>query len=157
VEEHFHRPSRKQEYEMTKQIYFEDVGIGQALPVLKKHPTSRQLVQWAGAAEEFYELHYDKDFAISKGFPGVIVHGQLMASFLAQLVTDWIGDEGSLKKFKVSYLAITYPGYDLLCKGNVTRKSVENGENLVTCEIWMEKENGEKVLTGEAVASLPNK
>jgi acyl dehydratase len=142
---------------MTKQIYFEDVSIDQTLPVLKKHPTTRQLVQWAGAAEEFYELHYDKEFAISKGFPGVIVHGQLMASFLAQLITDWAGDEGSLKKFKVSYLSIVYPGYDLFCKGTVTKKSVENGENLVNCEIWMEKEGGEKVLAGEATASLPKR
>jgi acyl dehydratase len=142
---------------MTMQIYFEDVSIGQALPVLKKHVTTRQLVQWAGAAEEFYELHYDKDFAIANGFPGVIVHGQLMASFLAQLMTDWAGNDGSLKKFKVSYLAIVYPGYDLLCKGTVTKKSTGNGENLVTCEIWMEKEGGEKVLVGEAVASLPGR
>ena len=142
---------------MTKQIYFEDVKIGQALPVLKKHPTTRQLVQWAGAAEEFYELHYDKDFAISKGFPGVIVHGQLMASFLSQVATDWIGDEGTLKKFKVNYLAIVYPGTDLFGKGKVTGKSVENGENMVTCELWMEKESGEKILVGEAIAILPKR
>jgi acyl dehydratase len=139
------------------QVYFDDVTVGQSIPELKKHPTTRQLVQWAGAAEEFYELHYDKDFAISKGFPGVIVHGQLMASFLGQLMTDWAGDEGALRKFKVNYQAIVFPGTDLVCRGTVKNKETLNGENLVTCEIWVERNPGEKVLVGEAVVNLPAK
>jgi acyl dehydratase len=139
------------------QLTFEDVTVGQSLPVLVKHPTTRQLVMFAGAAEEFYELHYDKDFALSKGFPGVIVHGMLMGSFLGQLMTDWIGDDGSLKRFKVNYLASAYPGQDLSCKGVVTKKYTEDGENLVACDIWLENARGEKAVAGAAVASLPGK
>jgi acyl dehydratase len=140
---------------MANKLYYGDVTIGQSLPVLVKHPTTRQLVMWAGAAEEFYEAHYDKDFAISKGLPGVIVHGMLMTSFLGQLVTDWIGDEGTLKRFRANYLAIVYPNRDMFCKGTVTRKYIENGENLVDCDIWLEKENGEKVVSGGAIVALP--
>ncbi len=140
---------------MANKIYYDDVALGQAVTVLKRHPTTRQLVMWAGAAEEFYEAHYDKDFAISKGLPGVIVHGMLMASFLGQLMTDWIGDDGTLKKLSANYLAIVYPGHDLFCKGTVTKKYQENGENLVACDIWVEKENGDKVVSGRAVVALP--
>jgi acyl dehydratase len=104
---------------------------------------------------EFYEVHYDKDFAQKQGLPGVIVHGMLMTSFLGQLVTDWVGDGGTLKKLRVNYLAIVFPGQDLRCQGTVARKYVENGENLVACEIWVERENGEKAVAGEAVVRLP--
>jgi acyl dehydratase len=142
---------------MANKIYYDEVTEGQALPVLAKHPTTRQLVMWAGAAEEFYELHYDKDFATAKGLPGVIVHGMLMTSFLGQLLTDWIGDEGTLKKFRVNYLSIVFPGHDMFCKGTVTRKYAENGENLMACDIWLEKENGEKVVSGGAVVALPTR
>ena len=140
---------------MPGQICFQDILAGQALPGLSKHPTTRQLVMWAGAADEFYELHYDKDFAVSKGFSGVIVHGMLMTSFLAQMITDWIGDGGALKQLKVNYLAIVYPGHDLTCEGAVTRKAASNGENLVACEIWIKTETGEKAAAGEAIVSLP--
>ena len=142
---------------MAKQLFYDAISVGQSLPVLVKHPTTRQLVMFAGAAEEFYEAHYDKDFAISRGLPGVMVHGMLMTSFLGQLVTDWMGDEGILKKFRASYLAVAYPGYDLFCQGRVTRKYSENGENLVECEIWLEREGGQKVVSGGAVVALPTR
>ena len=140
---------------MTDKLYYEDVTVGQSLPALVKHPTKRQLVMWAGVTLEFYEIHYDKDFATSKGLPGVIVQGMLMLSFLGQMVTDWIGDWGTLKKLGTSYRAFVLPDQDVTCKGTVTRKYIENGENYVNCEIWLENETGEKPVMGEAVVSLP--
>jgi acyl dehydratase len=140
---------------MTNQLKYEDVAVGQLLPVLRKSPNTRQLVMWAGATEEFYELHYDKDFAQSKGLPGVIVHGMLLTSFLGQLLTDWIGDLGTIKKLRVNYLSMVFPGQDLVCKGVVARKYVENNEELVSCDIWIEKVSGEKTVSGEAIVSLP--
>ena len=57
------------------QVYFEDVTEGMDIPTLEKNPTSRQLVQYAGASGDFYEIHYDKDYAIGNELPGPIIHG----------------------------------------------------------------------------------
>jgi acyl dehydratase len=140
---------------MRKQLFYDEVQIGQALPSLVKHPTKRQLVKWAGASGEYYEMHYDKDFAQSKGLPGVIVHGMLMGSFLGQMLTDWIGDEGTLKKLNTMNRAMVFPDQDLTCKGIVTKKYLLNGEGIIECDIWLENAKGEKAITGMAVVSLP--
>ena len=140
---------------MKNKVYYEDIEIGQSIPALVKHPTPRQLVMWAAASEEYYEVHYDKDFAQEKGLPGIIVHGMLQMSFLGQMMTDWIGDWGTVKKIRTSNRAIVLLNQDLFCKGTVTRKYVENNENLVQCEIWLETEKGEKSVLGEALVSLP--
>jgi acyl dehydratase len=140
---------------MKNKVYYEDIEIGQSIPALVKHPTPRQLVMWAAASEEYYEVHYDKDFALEKGLPGIIVHGMLQMSFLGQMMTDWIGDWGTVKKIRTSNRAIVLPNQDLFCKGTVTRKYVKNNENLVQCEIWLETEKGEKSVLGEALVSLP--
>lgn len=66
---------------MTAQLYWDDVKVGVEIPRLIKHPTTRQLVKWAGASGDYYEVHYDKDFAQDKGLQGVIVHGRLKAAF----------------------------------------------------------------------------
>jgi acyl dehydratase len=142
---------------MLKQLFFEDVQIGQSIPPLVKHPTKRQLVKWAGAAGEFYEIHYDKDFAHQKGLPGVIVHGMLMASFLGQMLTDWIGDEGTVKRMSTTNKAMVFPDQALTCKGTVTKKYIEQGEHLLEADIWLESEKGEKSVTCIAVISLPSK
>ena len=140
---------------MRKQLFYDEVQMGQALPSLVKHPTKRQLVKWAGASGEYYELHYDKDFAQSKGLPGVIVHGMLMGSFLGQMLTDWIGDESTLKKLNTMNRAVVFPDQDLTCKGIVTKKYLLNEEGIIECDIWLENAKGEKAITGMAVVSLP--
>ena len=38
---------------MPEQVYWEDVAEGMELPALVKEPTTRQLVQYAGASGDF--------------------------------------------------------------------------------------------------------
>ncbi len=140
---------------MTKQIYYEDIAVGNEIPSLVKHPTTRQLVRWAGASTDFYEIHYDKDFAQGNGLPGVIVHGQLSCGFLGQLITDWIGEGGSIKKLTCSYKGMNFPGEALACKGKVTKKYIEDSEHYVESDIWVENPEGERTVLGIAVVTLP--
>lgn len=142
---------------MAKQLYYEDVVVGSDIPTLVKHPKTRQLVMWAGASNDYNEIHYDKDVALAQNLPGVIIHGWLTASYLCQLLTDWIGDEGMLKKFSVAFRGMLFPGQDVTCKGKVTKKYTHDKENLVECEIWAENPKGEKTAPATAVVSLPSK
>ncbi len=126
------------------------VEVGQELPELVKHPTTRQLVQYAGAQGDFYEIHYDQDFARSVALPGVILHGLLKAAFLGQLVTDWLGDRGRLKTFEVSYRGIDVPGKPYRCRGRVTK--VDGSE--VELEVWGEDVDGKRTTIGSATVQM---
>lgn len=125
------------------------------LPTLVKRPTTKQLVMYAGASGDYYEIHYDKDYALRNNLPGVIVHGLLTASFIAQVATDWMGEQGRLKKFSVQYRGMMLPGEDCICQGKVIRKFKEGDEYLVECEIWAENPHGERTTPGRAVVVLP--
>jgi len=142
---------------MAEQVYYEDVMVGSEIPPLVKQPTTRQLVMWAGAAGDYYAIHYDKDFAKSKGLPGVIVHGQLVASFLGQLVTDWMGEQGTLRKLTCNYRGMNFPNEAITCQGTVSKKYVEDGEPYIECNIWAENTKGEKTVTGKAIVTLPTR
>ena len=126
------------------------VVVGQEIPELVKHPTTRQLVQYAGAQGDFYEIHYDQEYARSVGLPGVILHGLLKAAFLGQLVTDWLGDHGTLIDLEVSYRGIDVPGRPYSCRGRVAR--VEGKE--VELEVWGEDEKGKRTTVGTATVRL---
>ena len=140
---------------MAEQLYYEDIEIGSEIIPLVKQPTTCQLVRWAGASGDYYEIHYDKDFAQSRGLPGVIVHGQLACSFLGQLMTDWIGEEGILRKLTCRYKGMNFPGEALICKGKVSKKYVADGEHYIECSIWAENVKGEKTVSGRAVIIMP--
>ena len=142
---------------MAEQIYFEDVTEGMELPTLEKNPTTRQLVQYAGSSGDFYEIHYDKDYAIGNELPGPIIHGALKNAWLGQLVTDWIGDSGVLKKLSCQYRGMDVPAETMRIKGKVVKKSNDNGERLVECEIWGENSEGKVTTPGKATVTLPSR
>lgn len=127
-----------------------NIEVGQVLPELVKHPTTRQLVQYAGAQGDFYEIHYDLAFAQGVGLPGVILHGLLKAAFLGQLVTDWLGDRGTLKNLEVSYRGIDVPGRPYRCRGRVV--SVEGDQ--VEVEVWGEDSEGRRTTVGSATVEM---
>ena len=139
------------------QVYFEDVGEGAELPTLTKTPTTQQLVMFGCATYDYYEAHYDQQYARANGLPDVIVHGPLKNSFLAQLVTDWMGDTGTLKKLSVQYRGMDIPGTPVYAKGTVTRKYFRDGENLVDCELRLVNADGETTTPGTAVVALPSR
>ena len=141
---------------MPPQLYWEDINPGLELPNLVKIPSTQQLVKYAGASGDFYQIHYDKDFAISKGLPSVIVHGALKSAFLAQLLTDWIGFAGRLKSFSVQYRGMDVPDDTLTCRGRVTRKYQVENEYLVDCEIWIENSQGQTTTPGTATVVIPS-
>jgi len=126
------------------------VKVGDEIPELVKQPTTRQLVRYAGAQGDFYEIHYDQDYARSVALPGVILHGLLKAAFLGQLVTDWLGDRGTLKTFEVSYRGIDQPDHPYRCRGRVTKVDGEE----VELEVWGEDEGGKRTTVGMATVRL---
>ncbi len=142
---------------MAKQVYYEDVEEGMEIPSLAKDVTTQQLVKWAGASGDYYQIHYDKDFAQATGLPGVIVHGRLKSSFLGQLLSDWVGEEGTVKKVSVQHRGMDFPGEQMTCKGKVTKKHVQDGEHIVELEIWTENPKGERNAPGSAVVALPSR
>jgi hypothetical protein len=153
---------------MAKQICYEDIEVDTEVTPLAKIATTRMLVQWAGASGDFNPLHYDEDFAKAMGVGTPIVHGALKRAWLGHLMTDWIGEEGKLKRLSCQYRGMDYPrrmktmeeprdGETWWCKGKVTKKYEEGGEHLVECEIWVENGKGERTTPGSALVALPTR
>lgn len=151
-----------------KQLYFEDVQEGMEIPALPKIATTRMLVQWAGATGDFSPPHYEDDFAKAYGIGAPFVHGALKGAWLQQLMMDWIGEEGMLKKFSCQYRGMDWPrkmksfteprdGETWHCKGKVTKKYTAGDENLLDCQIWVENGKGEITTPGTATVALPSK
>ena len=140
------------------QVYFEDVAEGQEIAELKKNCSTQQLVLWAAGSGDFYQIHYDPPFATDIArLPGIIVHGALKHGFLGQLVSDWVGDPRAVKRVGCAYRGMDYPDQDIVCKGVVTAKKREGGENLVELEIWTENPEGQKTTPGTAVVRLSSR
>ena len=139
---------------MANQLIYENIEVGDAIPVLVKSTTSKQLVKWGCLMQRYYEIHYDKDFAVSLGLPGVVVWGEMVVSFINQMLTDWIGDHGTVRKLGCSFRGAVFLGEDITCKGTISEKYTQDNQHYLKCEVWSENPGGEKPVTGEAVISI---
>jgi acyl dehydratase len=140
-----------------RQVHFEDVEPDQEIPSLAKRCDSRQLVLWAAASGDFYQIHYDQEYARSVGLPGLVVHGALKHAFLGHLLHQWVAPAGRVVRFGCSYRGLDYPDQDLRCRGRVRRKYQEDGANLVELEVWVEQEDGTVTTPGSALVALPTR
>ena len=138
---------------------WEDVEVGGALPVLRKQATPRTLVQFAGATEDFHEIHYDREAAELSGLSDVILQGYLKKAYLAEAVTNWVGSPQRLRRLSAQYRGVDTPArkgwpQTFTVHGTVSRKWEENGEKLA--EITLEGcDGGGRVTTpGKAVVAL---
>ena len=151
-----------------KQIFYEDVKVGTEVTPLAKIATTNMLVQWAGATGYFDPMFYDEVFAAAHKMGKPIIPGQLKRAWLAQMVTEWIGEAGVLKKVAAYYLKVDHPrhmktntepeeGETWWCKGKVARKYEEDDNHYVECEIWLENGKGEITAPGSATIILPSR
>jgi len=153
---------------MSEKHYWEEVEIGTEIKPLVKVATTQMLVKWAGASGDFNPLHFDSIYAESIGVGKIIIHGALKRQWLIQLLTDWVGEQGILRKFSCQYGAMDYPrhmktitkpdeGETWICKGQVTKKYVEGDQHFIDCKIWLENGKGETTTHGRATVILPAK
>lgn len=138
--------------------YFEDVSVGENVGEIRRTPTTRQLVQYAGASGDFYEIHYDQSFAREGGLPGVIVHGLLKAAWLAELVRNWAGEDAFVRSLKATYRGTDEPGHTYVIGGRVASVSEDVGPTgSVILDVWGENERQQKTTLGSAIVSLPRR
>ncbi len=135
---------------MTKYLGPRDIKAGMEIPTLTKQPTTQQLLAWAEVSGDHNPIHCDNHFAVNAGLPGVIVPGQLLMAFLGQMVTDWLGDLGELKRLTVSYKSMNFPGNTITCRGAV-QEIVGEG---MTLRVWVENTRFEKTVVGSAVVAV---
>lgn len=142
---------------MASPLYYEDVEEGTEVPALVKRPTPITLFRYSAVTWNPHRIHYDKDWAQHEGYPDVLVQAHLHGAYLTQMLMDWIGPSGLLRKLSWSNRRFAIPGDTLTCKGRVTRKDVADGQNCLECEIWEENQQGEVCVTGSALVALPSR
>jgi acyl dehydratase len=80
---------------------FEDVTVGDELPVHHARLSRGDLVNYAGVAGDANPLHWDENIAKLARQPDVIAHGMLTMGLGAGFATAWLGDPGAVTRYAV--------------------------------------------------------
>ena len=97
------------------------------------------------------------DVAQAFGFPFAHDSGIDRISWMGNLITNWMGDQGRLKSLSVRLILPNVYGDVSWCRGKVTGKRKQDGQNLCDLDVWCENQRGQQTALGKATLALPGK
>jgi acyl dehydratase len=101
--------------------------------------------------------HWADRSAQAEGEPCAFLFAVLSRYLMARLVTNWMGDDGFLRKYKWRHIARNAVGDTVIGRGKVVHKRVEDGEHLVDLKVWLENLRGNTTEVASATVSLCSK
>lgn len=123
-----------------------------------KHPGHFFRNPEAGGGIEYTGIgHHRESTAKDVGVPGVYDYGPQRSSWMASLVTNWMGDAGFLKRCRTEMRRFNTMGDSTWCRGRVSRKYIKDNHCLVDIELRGENQRGELTTPGLATVILPSR
>lgn len=139
------------------QPYWEDVEIGQELPGFSLDINVRRVFLQVSGSQDWYPVHHDPAFAHKAGHPDIFMNTGFLQAALVRVITDWVGDEGWLRKLSFEMRRQQRPGDTMVCKGKVTAKYVKDGQHWLECDVWAENAREGVTTPGKAWVILPSR
>ena len=102
-------------------------------------------------------VHWEQDFALMVGAPGAYDYGPERCSWLTHHMTNWMGDDGFLRRATCKIRRHNPEGDLLFIDGSVTGKRVEGDRNLVDITQEARNQDGELSVIGTGTVELPAK
>jgi len=126
---------------------------GERLPERRHTPSNVSLFLYNAAIWNAHRIHYDERYTTEvERHPGVVIDGPLQGDWLAQAVTNWLGDDGELVEFEYSNRKAAYLGQTLVSGGEV--ESIEPARREVRLRLYVKDEAGDVTSPGSAVVRL---
>jgi peroxisomal enoyl-CoA hydratase 2 len=113
----------------------------------------RDLVVYAGASGDFNRMHYDLEYARSRGSAVLFAQGMLTAAYAARVVTTWFGSR-SLAEFAIQFHQPVWVGDSVTATGEITAVATSESETTAELDIEVTTQQATTVATGGAEVSL---
>ena len=123
----------------------------------KRHPADAYVNPETGAQDSAARGHAEAKMAREVGMPGGYDVGPQRISWVGQLMTHWMGDDGFLRRLNVSVRRPNIFGDVSWCRARVLDKRVEQGAHLVDLEVFVQNQLDEVTAKGTALVQLPSR
>ena len=132
------------------------VGAGDAIPEwLMESVRPERMRTMAAILRDPNPVHWDRAACDTIGFgKRTINQGPLGLSYMVNMLHAWVGP-GSVRRLVMTFPKVVLDGDRITARGTVTSLREEGGERLADCDIWLEREPGDRPLVGTATVVLP--
>ncbi len=131
---------------------------GNTLRLFQEHPRFAFRDPETSSPERVEASHFNRVTTRAKGMKTGFAFGGQSHCWVIHMLTNWMGDEGWLKRSNVQYRGIINFSDVVWCKGKVRKKYFdENEEPCIDIETGVVNQRGENVVPGSSTIILPSR
>lgn len=130
---------------------------GLAMKYRKRHPADAYTDPETGAQDHPARGHAQEFMAREVGMPGGYDVGPQRISWVGHLLSNWMGDQGFVRKLDVSVRRPNIFGDTSWCKARIEDKRIDDGIGLVQLSVRVENQMNEVTAVGTATVALPRR
>ena len=123
--------------------------------LLDRAPSMRVVNRDAGVADAWPSAHWEPSLASQMGLPGGYDYAAQRCSWMAQVVTDWMGDHGVLKELDVRIVRPNMMNDLTIVEAEVVNKS--DASHLVEARLTAKNQLDDVTAEGLAIVALPGR
>ncbi|HTP51870.1 MAG TPA: hypothetical protein VMK42_14345 [Anaeromyxobacteraceae bacterium] len=141
---------------MASQTFFEDVREGQEIPSLRKDVSPVSILMYVASVWLMDRIHFDQPFATQRrGLPGVVAPGNMGGDYYAQLLSEFAGDDGQVRKMSFQFRNFMLADDVLEVGGRIVKKYMSEGKGIVDLELWIKNQGQVNCVPGKGLVALP--
>lgn len=133
---------------------FEELTVGDQLPVGKMQLTRGDLVNYAGVSGDPNPIHFSERAAELAGLPTVVAHGLLTMGLGADYLSSWLGDPNAIASYSVRFAGFVPVEATSPAQIEFTGKIKSLDPERRTATILLSGTSAGKKLFGRAVAEV---
>jgi acyl dehydratase len=125
------------DYIDTRHFFLDSLGEELGPEFIRDPATGHYVVRGGPAGRHWSDLA-----AQAEGEPCAWLFGVVSRFSLLRVLTNWMGDDGFLRRFSWRHMTRTRVGDTLIGQARVVGKRIDNGEHLVDLEGWLRNFRG---------------
>ena len=125
-------------------------SAGREIPSFRITVSKIQMMMYAAATWNPYQLHWDSDYSKKNGFPDANVAGPMFGAYLVEMLVRWAGTHSSLLEMEYTNRGMAFPEDTLICRGRMTGEK-EKHRAAQDCQVWVENQEGLLLVEGHAL------
>ena len=135
-------------------IQWDELKEGDKIPEIVKSPGVTDLVRFAAGNGDFNPLHHDINSKEAKAVGNILVHGYYKYSAFGQMISDWLGTSGKIRKISCQHVGMDFPGNEIRFKGKIEQKIEDKNARILSLSLWAENSKGNKSTLGNAMIAM---
>ena len=133
-----------------------DAEVGTTIPEFRVDGVSAEKMKtMALFLHDPVPIHWDVEAVKAQGLGDKVVNqGPNNMGYVLNALIAWTGDPAAVHAFTVRFLGNVFADDVLVASGVVTAVREDGGQRLADCEVWLDRDGGDRVMAGTATVRV---